>query len=313
MDDLPEEKCRSLMRMFARRGDGTHSGVPSWLWRGLRIGALAYLGLLALVALLQGQMIYPGAARQGHPGCALTPARDSALLSLRTADGERVMALFGPAMTTDGRPRGDASRRPTLIFFYGNAMCLADATGLFGQFRHLGLNVLVPDYVGYGMSGGSPSEDALYATADAAYAHLLARNDIAPGRIISSGWSLGGAVAIDLAHRKPVAGLAVISTFTSAADMGRQLLPFFPYSVLLRSRFESQKKIAAIRIPTLIIHGRRDSIIPYAMAEQLAGSAAGRPVTTYAVDRADHNDIFDQGGRALMAAIGKLAAQATGL
>jgi pimeloyl-ACP methyl ester carboxylesterase len=265
-----------------------------------------------MVALLQGQMIYPGAARQGHPGCAFTPARDSELLALRTADGERVMALFGPAVTADGTSRGDASHRPTLLFFYGNAMCLADATGLFGQFRRLGLNVLVPDYVGYGMSGGSPSEDALYATADAAYDHLRTRKDIASDRIVSSGWSLGGAVAIDLAHRKPVAGLAVISTFTSAADMGRQILPFFPYSVLLRSRFESQKKVAAIRIPTLIIHGRRDSIIPYAMGEELARKAAGRPVTLLPVDRADHNDIFDRGGQAMMAAIGKLAEQATG-
>jgi fermentation-respiration switch protein FrsA (DUF1100 family) len=289
--------------MNAWRGGRSRSAPAAWPWRVLGIGVSVYLGLMAAVLLLQDAMIFPGAARQGEPGCAVRAGQGGEPISLRTADGERMAALFGAAMTADGRMRPDALQRPTLLYFYGNAMCLADASGEFHQFRRLGLNVLIPDYVGFGMSGGRPSERALYATADAAYSHLGMREGVTPARIISMGWSLGGAVAIDLAHRMPVAGLVVVSTFTSAADMAHRILPFVPHSVLLRSRFESQRKIAQIRAPTLIVHGRQDSIVPYGMAERLAGSAGGRPVTLLPVEGADHNDIFERGGPRLLPAL----------
>lgn len=289
--------------MNAWRGGKSRSVPAAWPWRVLGIGVSVYLGLMAAVLLLQDAMIFPGAARQGEPGCVVRPGQGGEPISLRTADGERVVALFGAAMAADGRTRSDAEQRPTLLYFYGNAMCLADASGEFHQFRRLGLNVLIPDYVGYGMSGGRPSERALYATADAAYGHLRTREGVTSARIISMGWSLGGAVAIDLAHRVPVAGLVVVSTFTSAVDMAQGVLPLLPHSVLLGSRFESQRKLASVRAPTLIIHGRRDRVIPYAMAERLAGSAGGRPVTLLPVEGADHNDIFDRGGPRLLAAL----------
>ena len=81
--------------------------------------------------------------------------------------------------------------------------------------------------------------------------------------IIAAGWSLGGAVAIDLASRRQVGGLIVFSTFTSGVEMARRMLPFVPVSLLLRHRFDSVHKIAKIRCPILIGHGRRDPLIPF--------------------------------------------------
>ena len=72
------------------------------------------------------------------------------------------------------------------------------------HFRRLGANVMIPDYVGYGLSGGSPSEAGCYATADTAYEHLKGRKDVDPGKIVAAGWSMGGGVAVDLAARRPV-------------------------------------------------------------------------------------------------------------
>ncbi len=71
-----------------------------------------------------------------------------------------------------------------MIFFYGNAMCLSYAQQDFDRFRRLGLNVLIPDYVGYGMSGGSPSEKGCQATADAAYDYLISTRKVDPKTII---------------------------------------------------------------------------------------------------------------------------------
>ena len=53
----------------------------------------------------------------------------------------------------------------------------------------------------------------------------------------------------------------------------------------------------------LIIHGRRDSIIPFSMSEKLEAAAKGR-AKRIAIDDADHNDLFEVGGEEMFKAIG---------
>ena len=272
-------------------------------WRIGRIVLLAIVGVVLVLAGLQDRIIFPGHATQGRPESEVRPPPGTDLVRLKTAGGEPIVALFGPALEADGRPRADAKERPSLIYFYGNAMCLRDALAEFDAFRRLGANVLIPDYLGYGMSGGSPGEAACAATADAAYEHLRSRTDVDPERIVAAGWSLGGAVAADLASREPVAGLILLSTFTRAADMARRIVPLIPLGPLLRHRFDTLSKLPGIACPILIGHGRRDAIVPFAMADCLA-EAARSPVTRIVVDRADHNDFFEVGGRELRDAVG---------
>src|SRR5579883_1954620 len=170
-----------------------------WSRKALRSALLVYGGLLAVLFALQARMIFPGSETQGKPSSVVQPPRDAELVSLQTARGDRVVAFFGPALTPQGKPRPDAAKCPTILFFYGNAMNLSESLDDFRFFRTLGVNVMIPEYVGYGMSGGQAGETGCQATADAAYSHLLTRKDIDPTRIIVAGWSLGGAVAIDLA------------------------------------------------------------------------------------------------------------------
>jgi fermentation-respiration switch protein FrsA (DUF1100 family) len=160
------------------------------------------------------------------------------------------------------------------------------------------------------MSSGAPSEKGCQATALAAYDYLVATRGVDPRRIIAAGWSLGGAVAIDLAASREVAGLIAFSSFTSTLDMARRVLPFVPVSLLMRHRFDSVHKIAKVTCPTLIGHGRRDRIIPFAMGEELAARAKGR-VTTLWIDRADHNDFFEVGGPRVGQAIKTFAEELT--
>ena len=134
------------------------------------------------------------------------------------------------------------------------------------RFRRLGVNVIVPDYLGYGMSGGRASEAGCYAAADAAYDYLLTRPDVDRHKLIASGWSLGGAVAIDLAHRRPISRLITISTFTTLRNMA----PECPISIgLLRYQFDNLAKLPEIYCPTLIIHGSIDTLVPASMAPRL--------------------------------------------
>jgi dienelactone hydrolase len=149
------------------------------------------------------------------------------------------------------------------------------------------------------MSGGSAGEEGCYAAADAAYEWLLKNPNIDPHRIVAAGWSLGAAVAIDLGARRKVAGVAAFSAFTSAVEMGKNLFPWLPVSLLVRHRFDNLKKIAELKCPVLLVHGENDDIVPHAMSDRLA-AAGGAKVQRITVARAMHNDLFDVGGENLL-------------
>jgi fermentation-respiration switch protein FrsA (DUF1100 family) len=253
--------------------------------------------------LMQTYLIFAGANTRGTRDAIVHPTADSELIQLKTKDGTPTVALFGKALTPDGQPRDDSAHRPTVIWFYGNAMCLNDCWDEFRHIRRLGANVMIVEYVGYGMAGGSPSEAGCYAAADAAYDHLISRPDIDKNKIVAAGWSLGAATAIDLASRRPVAGLATFSAFSNMQAMAHRLLPWFPSGLLLRHRFENTHKIATIDRPIFIAHGTSDSIIPPTMADELQAAAKG-PVTRVKVSGADHNDLFQVGGPVLMRQFG---------
>jgi fermentation-respiration switch protein FrsA (DUF1100 family) len=243
-------------------------------------------------------MIFPGHSLQGQPDTDIQPTKGAEVVSLVTASGDLFVCLYGSALEPNGRPHPNPSAQPTILYFYGNGECIQFSQSVFERFRRLGCNVLIAEYIGFGVSGGSPSETNCEQTADAAYAYLLEKRNTTPDKIYACGWSLGGAVAVGLASRRPVAGLMIFSTFTSAADMGKRMLPFLPVKLLLTHRFDSVTKIAAIQAPILIAHGRQDTIVPFDMAETLANTAkrSGKTVETLWLDHAGHNDFYDFAG-----------------
>lgn len=251
--------------------------------------------VMTLMPALQS-LVFPGQATQGRPEARVHPPPGCELVSLRTADGVEVAALFGRATVAE------AAARPTVLFLYGNAMCLATALGLVAFWNALGANVLVPEYPGYGLSAGRASEAGCYAAADAALAQLAARPDVDPARVVAAGLSLGGGVAIDLASRAPVAGLIGLATFTNLGDVVRKFVPFPPAALLLRGLFPSDRKIGRVRCPILLVHGTRDSIVPHDLMPRLA-AAARVPVTQLSIPGADHNDLFLVGRVRIAAAL----------
>lgn len=199
---------------------------------------------------------------------------------IKTADGIRLHGWFVPS-------KEKSDRAVTFLFFHGNAGNINNRIEKVEFLHELGGNVLIIDYRGYGISEGSPSEKGIYLDAQAAFDYVTARKDVAKNKIIAYGVSLGGAPAADLALNRPVAGLVLHSTFTSAGDMAKKILPIaLPF--LIRTKMVNIEKVRKIKVPKLIIHSARDEVIPYQMGKQLF-EAAAEPKEFLKID-GEHND-----------------------
>ena len=179
----------------------------------------------------------------------------------------------------------------TILYFHGNAGNIEHRLHKVKFFHKLGVNFFIFDYLGYGKSTGQPSEQGLYRDATAAMDYLLARPDVDKNKIIIYGKSLGAAVAIDLAARRPAAALISESGFASGVLRGEELFPFLPVKLLLTQRFDSLSKIKTIIIPKLIVHGRRDEVIAFHHGQMLF-NAAPEPKKFLAIDSTHNDDAF---------------------
>ena len=189
------------------------------------------------------------------------------------------------AFLIPGRGASDSSPAPVVIFAHGNAELIDYWTHSLSAYREMGITVIVPEYRGYGRSDGSPSQVAITEDFVRFYDLVNARSDIDAERIVFHGRSLGGGVVCALArHRRP-AGLILQSTFRSVAVLARRYLaPRF----LVLDPFDNEAALRELSgVPRLVIHGRRDTLIPPAHAEALARIEPGTELILY---DAGHND-----------------------
>ncbi len=170
---------------------------------------------------------------------------------------------------------------PWVIYFYGRAGQLADNKGfaMYHLFRELGLNVLSVDYRGYGASQKTkPTEAGVYADARATWQHVIITRGVPASRVVLYGYSLGGAVATELATQTSPAGLITEGAFSSAPAWVHYHYPWQPEALarlVMQNRFENLEKARSLTIPWLVLHGRHDSITPFSHAEALAETTAG--------------------------------------
>lgn len=177
----------------------------------------------------------------------------------RTVDGVDLHGWFIPAKERGGR---------VLLFSHGNAGNISHRLDSIRIFHDLGLDVFIFDYRGYGLSGGRPSEEGLYADGRGALAYLLGRG-YSPEDMIVFGRSLGGAVAAKISSESHPLALILESSFTSLASMASRATPLFPVRLLLRSGYCTDRVLPDVRCPVLIIHSPDDDIVSYSQGTRL--------------------------------------------
>lgn len=243
----------------------------------VRVLILAYLGWCGFLYFTQESVLFPTSMTR-RSGAGALP-RNTERIWLDAADGVRVEAWFIKPSTP-----APAGGWPAAIFFHGNAETIDDYVGHADLYLRLGFAVLLPEYRGYGRSGGSPSQSAIGADMVRFYDLLSARPDVDRTRIVFHGQSLGGGVACDLASKRAPAALVLESTFTSVASM------CWSYGVpplLCRNPFHSDDVVRGLDAPILIMHGTEDDIVPVSHGRRLRDLARRG---TYVEMPGHHND-----------------------
>jgi hypothetical protein len=178
----------------------------------------------------------------------------------RTADGLDIHGLYWA-------PEGEA--KDILVFFHGNGGDVERAAHIAEPLRRPGSGLLIASYRGYPGNPGRPSEAGLFADGQAFLA--LARQ-LQPGsRTYVFGWSLGGAVALEMAARNRVDGVATLGAFSRLADAAPPITRGF-----LPDHFDNLAAIGRVTAPVFLFHGTGDQVIPYAHAGRLRQASHDR-------------------------------------
>ena len=246
----------------------------------LLTAVLAYAAVVLLVWLTQDRLIYfphIGGAAVATPLAVKLPFEN---VRITTEDGETLAAWWVPA----------AAARGAVLLFHGNAGSIADRIAYLPHFNAMGYAVLLVDYRGYGASTGKPSEAGTYRDADAAWRWLTTQQQLQPADIVVAGESLGGAVAAELAARMQPRALLLVSTFTSATDLGAGIYPWLPVRLISRYRYDTLAHLQKFKGAVLVAHSRDDEIVPFAHGERLYAAATG--VRAWLEMRGGHNEAF---------------------
>ena len=214
-----------------------------------------------------------------------TPGKPDNFEGLRPGD-----AVFALPVSTSVRGSGAVQQvqiwwlphanhnAPTLLYLHGTFRNLYQNIQKINALREAGFAVLAVDYRGWGDSTPLvPSESSIYADADAAWAELVKRQPN-PNRRVIYGHSMGGGVAVELAHTKRAGrdygALILESTFTRWPDVGAAngalgtVLSWFS-----SQRFASIEKITSVDAPILMLHGTLDNTVPISLGRRLFAAA----------------------------------------
>jgi fermentation-respiration switch protein FrsA (DUF1100 family) len=243
---------------------------------GLLLTPIVFYGLLRLFEYVQ---VYQPRTELITDPSTIHPAPEEIFFT--SGNGYQLNGWFFPSL--DQSPWEDW----VILVSHGNGGNISYRLKLYELWIQAGFSVFPYDYKGYGLSSGRPSEQGTYEDATNAYEWLIKRG-FKPDNIIALGESLGGAVATELATRRPLAGLVLQSTFTGIKDLGKELFPWLPVEMIGSIDYATHSKLPDLNLPLLILHSREDTMIPFHHAEK--NFRAGREPKLLRELAGNHND-----------------------
>ncbi len=185
---------------------------------------------------------------------------------------------------------------PWILFFHGNGEVVSDYDEISSLYHQKSLNLVVADYRGYGASGGVPTLTDLVLDSHAIFKEI--RGELSRRNLRTDLWvmgrSLGSLSALELAYhyQDRLKGLVIESGFPSVVRIMVHLgMPAHQMN-LERIDQECLVRIQKISLPTLIIHGDQDWLIPLQNARDLYRHLGTEDKELLIIPSATHNDIM---------------------
>ena len=228
----------------------------------------AYIGICWLLYSQQDRLLYPGTADSNPTG----------FTALRIRSGHALLKVWVL----------HAGQGPALLYLGGNAEDLgADLPDFDQAFPDRAIYLM--NYRGYGGSTGSPSESALIADAQTTFDAIAKEHQT----IAVMGRSLGSGLASALAATRPVERVVLVTPYDSIASVAAELYPWAPVRWLLKDHYDSVRRIAAARAPTLVVIAERDESIPRAHSDALLAAIPSALRHSVVIANGTHNDLGD--------------------
>ncbi len=247
---------------------------------------ILYFAAFAAIWFARTTLIYPFSTTYQTPADAGEPRLSE--YKLKTDDGNTLIIWARPAK----------GRKATVLYFHGNAGNLAGRAQRFDRMIDRGYGVVAMAYRGSSGSTGKPSEDVI--TKDA----VLLRTSLAQilgqapkGKIIYYGESLGTGVATKLAANTLPDALILEAPYTAIVDLAAKQMPIFPIRAVLDQRWETREYIKAVNTPTLVLHGTRDQVIPYAHGKMIFDLSPAKSKVFKALQGGGHLSAFSVEGQ----------------
>lgn len=234
------------------------------------------------------------------------------------ADAEDVAVPVAEGVRLGCRMYAAAADGPTILYFHGNGETVGEYDEIADDYRRQGLNLFVATYRGYGWSDGTPTVTAMFADALAISGFVtgwLAEKRFT-GPVVVMGRSLGSASAIEIAlrHGQHYKGLILESGFADTLPLAAALgIGLDGLDVREEDCFNNGGKIEEIKLPTLILHGARDQLIPPYQAERLQMRSGARNKQFLLIPGADHNSLIAMAGVHYFECIKKFVDEICGL
>ena len=203
-------------------------------------------------------------------------------VKVNTSDNLNLLAWFH---------KKDLKKFKTIVYFHGNAGKLENRIHKLNHFKDMNVNFLIISWRGFSGNSGKPSEQGLYKDGKSAI-DWLKNMGLTEKDIILYGESLGTGIATQIAQNKKFAGLILETPFTSMVDAAKNVYPYIPVGLLLKDRYENDKKIKKINIPVLVMHGEADKIVPFKMGKKIY-EMANQPKYSYFTKYDNHMMEYD--------------------
>jgi len=185
---------------------------------------------------------------------------------------------------------------PWMLYFHGNGEVASDydQIALFYQFCRV--NLAVADYRGYGLSQGRPTVAALISDAEKVWTEVnrYVKESYAQAVSWVMGRSMGSIAALHLAYRFPqeMQGFIIESGFACVPRLIHHLGIMAPNPQLKSIEAECLEMIKQIEVPALILHGDRDTLVPWSEGKLVYDTLGSADKQMLAIPGASHNDII---------------------